>query len=487
MSNIKTDILETSDLDLPSGDIHQPKAKKNREPSLSQRNLLAYGAPACATFFLLNPTWSILPGIYVRYFHLSLTAVAAVLLYARLFDAVSDPVIGYLADRHRLAGGTRKIWVMTGGIGLVFAAYFLFLPPDDVTWTYYLFWSFCFYLAWTVIDIPHGAWGGELTADYNGRARAYGYRVGSLYVGQIAFFALPLLPVFGTGEYTPDTLRVAIIIGVGLMLLTLTWMWRAAPSGRILPARRHDSFRLIVQTIVKNQPLLHLLLTLFMFTLSGGMWSGLVFIYLDAYLDLGEKIAPIFLLGNIAGLLFIPVCMKFIQATNKATAWGVSITAYALLLMGGLLIHPGMSWIWSLLLVGGAYISFVSFNVASAAMMADVADYGLFKFHQDRRTTYYAIGGFTYKAVMGLGAGISLGIAGYFGFDAEGGEQTHTAIWGMRLGFLILPAVLALLAVLLLCANPITRSRHHIITNQLNRRAHRSASIELCSASRERT
>jgi Na+/melibiose symporter-like transporter len=208
------------------------------------------------------------------------------------------------------------------------------------------------------------------------------------------------------------------------------------------------------------------------------MWSGLVFVFMDGYLMLGDKIALILLLGNIVGLLSVPLWLALVHRTSKAIAWGLSISLYALLLVGGLLIQPGMSWVWSLLVVGGAYMSFVCFNVASAAMMADVADYGLLKFNKDRRATYFAISTFCYKAVMGLGAGISLGIAGYFGVDVSGTEQSDAAAFGLRLAFLLLPAVFALLAVLLLCVNPITRSRHRTIITRLRNRERRQVNTE---------
>ena len=107
--------------------------------------MLAYASPFCASAFLLAPTWFVLPGIYSKYYGLELTAVAFVVLCARVFDAVADPIIGILSNRHRVRGGSRKVWVVAGGISFAIAAYFLFIPSESVSLSYYLLFSLIFF------------------------------------------------------------------------------------------------------------------------------------------------------------------------------------------------------------------------------------------------------------------------------------------------------------------------------------------------------
>ena len=88
---------------------------------------VAYGLPLLPLYFLFGPI-TILQGIYVKYFGLPLTAVATVLLIARLFDAVTDPIIGYCADRYYTRHGSRKPLIVVGGLLFIISSWFLYVP-----------------------------------------------------------------------------------------------------------------------------------------------------------------------------------------------------------------------------------------------------------------------------------------------------------------------------------------------------------------------
>ena len=94
-------------------------------PSLSKTQYLSYVAPTMMVSFL----WSLSPllqGIYAKYYGVALTTIAMVLLIARVFDAVTDPLIGYWSDRYRAKFGTRKPFIIAGGILLIVSGYFLY-------------------------------------------------------------------------------------------------------------------------------------------------------------------------------------------------------------------------------------------------------------------------------------------------------------------------------------------------------------------------
>lgn len=78
---------------------------------------------------LFMASLGVLHGIYAKYFGISLTAIATVLLVSRLFDAINDPIIGYSSDRVRLHTGTRKQFVFIGGLLTAISCYFLIQPP----------------------------------------------------------------------------------------------------------------------------------------------------------------------------------------------------------------------------------------------------------------------------------------------------------------------------------------------------------------------
>ena len=114
----------TPSMSTPAG-----KLLNNSSQTLSVRQQVAYALPAMGTIFLFGPV-GVLQGIYATYFGVSLTAIAMVLLVARLFDAVSDPLIGYLSDRYHVKKGSRKPFMACGGVLMIISGYFLNVPVD---------------------------------------------------------------------------------------------------------------------------------------------------------------------------------------------------------------------------------------------------------------------------------------------------------------------------------------------------------------------
>nr|WP_047168054.1 MFS transporter [Sphingomonas sp. Y57] len=431
---------------------------------------LAYAAPVVAMIFLWNPTVSVLPGLYAKYFGLSLGAIATVLLIARIVDALVDPLVGYLSDRHRARGGSRKSWVVAGGLGLAASAWFLFVPPSGVTIGYYLIWSLTFYLAWTLMDVPHIAWGGELSRHHEVRARIYSFRGMAIYVGIVAFAALPFLTETSSGQFSPAVMRQTIMVGAVAMAVALLVTVFVAPAGSVIIAVRRDSLRSVLNSVLANRPLRHFLLTYFLFSLSLGMWTGLVFLYIDSYLKLQADTALIFLLFSAAALLSVPIWGAFAVRGEKRTILVAGVALYTLCLVASLPFMRGVSPLLPMLTMSGVYIGAAAFALITPALLADIVDYGALRFGQNRSSTYFALLVLAFKASSGVGAGLALGIAAWFGFDPQAAFVGKRAGMGIQIAFIVLPTLLSASALVLALKTPITRRRHHIILARLSRR-----------------
>jgi Na+/melibiose symporter-like transporter len=435
---------------------------------------IAYAAPVAGGYFFYIPMWSILPGIYAKYFGLSLTSIAAVVLFIRLFDGVIDTTIGYLSDLHRTAGGSRKPWVIVGSLGTIVSCYFLFQPPQPTTTAYYLAWSMAYFLVFTIAEIPHLTWGSELTLDYQQRAQVFGVRYMVSRLGIIAFYALPLLPMYATTDYTPEVLQDAVYIGAFLTAVGLVWAILAAPAGIAAKTVREDSWRLFIQSLISNRPLLLYLAAFGCLGIAGGMWYGLIFFYLDSYLGVGGKVAMMFFLATVIAALSTPLWLKLIHKTSKSTVWVVGVLLFAVQLIASLLISPGAAWWIPFLLIIVANLFFSCHDVAALSILGDIVDYGKLKFHKDRGATYFGFNTLIFKVGLGVGGGLSLGIAGLFGFDPASAVHSGASILGLKLGFVVLPLVFALVGVVFILRTPIDQRRHRIIQRRIESRLVRS-------------
>ena len=117
---------------------------------------MAYAVPTIGVLCLWGPI-SMVQGIYAKYFGLSLSVIASIILIARLFDAISDPIIGKVTDNYYLRKGTRKPFIRVGGMLLIVSAYFLYVPVDFLYQAskeiYFLCSFIAFYLGYTLIEI----------------------------------------------------------------------------------------------------------------------------------------------------------------------------------------------------------------------------------------------------------------------------------------------------------------------------------------------
>ena len=145
-----------------------------------------YALPRISSVSLFAPI-HVVQGIYAKHYGLSLTTIAGILLFARLFDAITDPVIGYLSDKSRIKTGTRKPTMILGAAVLVSSAYFLYSPPENVSALYFAFWFVVFYLGFTLFNIPHLAWGGEISHGTHEKTQTYTLRTAVGYSGTVLF------------------------------------------------------------------------------------------------------------------------------------------------------------------------------------------------------------------------------------------------------------------------------------------------------------
>ena len=104
-------------------------------PNLKQAAL--YSLPVIPVYFLVGPL-AVINGIYAKNFGISLVEISYVLLICRLFDAISDPVVGFLSDRNYARSGSRKSYVIAGALSLVLAGFFLLIPVGSIVGKEYL-------------------------------------------------------------------------------------------------------------------------------------------------------------------------------------------------------------------------------------------------------------------------------------------------------------------------------------------------------------
>lgn len=448
--------------------------------NLSQR--LAYPLPELMVSFLFGPL-VIVQGIYAKYFGVPLAAIATVLLISRLVDAITDPIIGYWSDRYYTRTGSRKPFVVAGAILFTLSSYFLYVPSSTtVSTSYFLGWYLSLYFAYTLFNIPHLAWGGELTSHSEERNIIFTLRSLALFLGKILFFAVPLLPFFSTAEFTPETLKWSVLI-VGLLMLPALYLCVSkVPDGRQTGVANRQPIhpRLLLLAMWRNRPFLLYVATSCVSGIGQGMWNGLMFIFADAYLGLSAKLPLIFMLSLMLGTLSLSIWYKLANRFGKKTVWCLGTLFYIAGLVGIGLLSPGeASFIPFLLLKSLVYIGLVASMVVMPSLLADIVDYGTLKSGSIDSASYFSGHIFLAKSTSAIGGALGLAIASWYGFDATVTEHSANTMVGLYLGAVYLPIFFLLVKLMVIVLIPINARRHAIIRQRLDARAARAAKKEI--------
>ena len=364
-----------------------------------------YTVPTVPVYFLVGPL-AVINGVYAKHFGLSLEVIATVLLICRLLDAVSDPIIGFYTDRFYLRFGSRKPIVIAGGLLLVVSSYLLYSPiVDPVTPGYFLVCFFLWFFSFTLFEIPQLSWGADMVDGAHERTALYAMRTVGVNIGLLLFYMVPFLPFFEERIYTPEVLGWGVVIGGLLMLPSLWGCYRFTPDRRKdgvynekNSVNRVGGGLLLYQEVFENKALLVFVFSLLFFGVGVGVWSSLQYIYIDAYLGMGNYFSSANIFGLVVSSIIIGFIIKRTSKNRKKSVWMLGCIIYLLGILTASLLKPGKVDYPILLTV--FLFHYVAISIAwtmMASIMSDIVDYSTWKFGVDRGATYFAFQTFSIK------------------------------------------------------------------------------------------
>ena len=436
--------------------------------------ILALAAPSLISQFISAPFIGVVPGLYAKYMGLSLAAISAIVLVSRIFDAVTDPVIGLLSDRYKRRWKTRKPWLVLGFLVTALAGWFVATPPEASGIVYFAAWSLVFYLGWTMIEVPHNAWSAEITENYNRRTTVFFAKTMFAAVGTLAFALVPLLPIFESTEFTFETMRVTAFIFLGLGLVCILSAVALAPSGTTAPPGK-PAMRLGPKYLISmfaNGPFTRFIIAFLISGLAAGMNGTLQFLFLDAYLGLGEHVAVALGSGVFLGIFGIIAWYLIMLRMQKHRAWAISLALGSGWILAPAVLVPGeQALVPYMVMFAGMVLSIGAGLIAPYTLLGDIVDHDRWKTGEDRAGIYFAVFLFAVKLNTALGGALAFLLLDLTGFDATAEGQTLLAGFGIRLAFAIVPGVLFLIACAIMWTYPLTRDRHAEILAELKARA----------------
>ena len=438
-------------------------------------------------------TWKVMsiafPLFFTNVFGLTVADTATLMLVARMFDVVTDPLMGSLADRTQSRWGTYRPWLIFGAVplGIIFA---LLLYTPDFGPVGKRIWAYSLYLlmmaVYTAVNVPYGSLLGVMTDDDNEKNEFSSYRmVGAYAMGFITLLSFPYVVEFIGGDKLADgTYSVAAkqhqyaVIGVvfGALATIGTLACGLLTKERLKPVRAEKfSFKPFAD-LFKNKPWIYLTLIgictnffngfryavagyLLEYCLHGDVTvSGLIINY-TVFMTFGEVTCMIF--GGLS-----PKFTQWVGSKRKAFVWAAIICIVSSILFFFIPMDPAYIWV----MVAIVIITSIGIGLYSPllwSMYADVADYATEKNGTSSTGLIFSSGTMAQKfgsAISGALVALFLGMAGFIsGTDAATGqtivtitneEAVRQMIWAL---FSLFPAAIAALIVLLIHKYPIQK------------------------------
>ena len=427
-------------------------------------------------------TWKIMsiafPLFFTNVFGLTFADTAALMLLARLFDVVTDPLMGSIADRTQSRWGTYRPWLIFGAIpfGLIFAL--LFFTPE-LGMTGKRIWAYTLYLlmmaVYTMVNVPYGSLLGVMTEDDNEKNQFSAFRmVGAYAMGFITLLSFPYLQklIGGTDQHQYAVLGALF----GLLAAAMTLACGLLTKERCKPVRAEKfSFRQYGD-LFRNRPWVYMTLVavctnffngfryaaagyMLTYCLGGDVTVGKLIINYTVFMAFSEVTCMIF--GAIS-----PAFTRWIGSKRMAFVWASVICC--VFSVGYFFIPMSPAYIW--LMVAVSILTSIGAGLYSPllwSMYADVADYATEKNGTSSTGLIFSSGTMAQKlggAISGSLIALLLGMAGLVSetnvltgetiVTITNEESVRTMVWSL---FSLFPAAIALIMGILAYKFPIKK------------------------------
>ena len=299
-------------------------------------------------------------------------------------------------------------------------------------------------------------------------------------MGIFLFYLVPLLPLFETNEFTPETLRWAALIAGTLMLPTLYYCVKLVPNRPCIQpkVKKKPSLWELRKEILANKPFLMFLAAYVLYGIGCYMWFTLMFIFVDAYLDLNENFAFLSICALLTSMVLVGFWYWMANRCGKKLTWMSGVFLYFIGLFIAGFLEPGKASVLALAVVMGlAYVGSTPIGVVSPSLLSDIIDYNTWRFGSDRTATYFSVYTLTLKTSIAVGGSIGLGLAGWYDFDPASAEHSDKAILGLRFAACWLPMLFMLLSIVVMARVPMNERRHSIVQRRLDTRLQRQSKL----------
>lgn len=412
-----------------------------KKQDVTRKSLLQYGFIALPVAFAGFPLYILAPDFYATNYGISLLLLGGLLLFIRLFDAIQDPLIGWMTDRMQ---GKFVIPANLAAIVLCLSIFFLFSKPALPPAFWFMLCMLLSISTYSMLTIILGAQATLWTNDKNDQTRIIGARETFGLIGIVIAVSAPSLLLLVSGidrVYFWYTVILAILMAGGVYGF---WRFSRHNAPPAPAATGHHGVSLSSLRSLPSQSR-RLFAVYGLSMLASSMPAVLVLFYIRDLLD-AENLSGLFLLLYfISGIISMPLWRNASMQIGKESAWAISMFFAVTGFITAAFLGPGDVWPYALVCV----FSGLALGADLTMPPSILADH----IHANGNVTYagrhYAFLSFIAKASLACASAIALPILDIAGFVPRA-DNSQAALTTLAVTYALIPCALKLMAAVLL-------------------------------------
>ncbi len=438
------------------------------EQPLPLKLCVGWGVGTLGVSIMFNSITILLQRFATDYLGIAAVSWAGIFLLTKLYDAVTDPLMGMISDRTRSPLGRRRVYLPLGMVISVIAFYALFHAPAVTESSHALLVMLALLLlfstGYTIFNVPYMSMLPEMTEGYRERARLVSFRIYGVGLGTVVGLALgpALVAYFGGGR---DGHLIMAAIFSALVFLSMTaCFFMTADAKQSAPSVENkigwvESWSLLWQ----NKPFMRII-GLKLTQLCSVAMNQTMLIYFVVYV-LEKDYQFLWVYGLIAAsstMLGPYICLRLLHRFDKRSLYLIAALIHTLFMVSWLLVDANEPV--SLIIIRGAVLGMTAgaMIMTAQAMLPDTISYETLTTGLNREGVYSGLYTTTEKLAFALGGSVSaliLGMAGYVSSTTGGAVQPESAVQAIYLCVGVLPAMLALASCLFLIGYDLTEEK----------------------------
>jgi GPH family glycoside/pentoside/hexuronide:cation symporter len=428
---------------------------------LPLRSKLAYGGLGGGIGLPSQIAFSAITFFYNTMLGLSTELTGFAWLIFSFWNAINDPLFGFIEDRTKSQKYGRRIPYIRFGAPIYSIAFILcWIPLVDINDQFALFFNltivlFIFDTLFTILGLINFTLPAEMAITAKERANLLIYGASISSISYVIAYIIPLLLL--TGNESPNAylefLVVMIVVGVICAIILFVSSFYLKENKYTQMEESLPIFKGIVETF-KNKPFLIYEVSNFSFTFGQTILTTAIFYYVNYVLVLTGFLTTLPLL-----LVFVMIFTFFMVFNKLVGKFGVKKTYVLALFWSGLsfLLTFFVGWTIYFAIIGFILIGigFSGFMLTNQVVIAEIVDYDETRTGKRRETTYSGVNALITKPAISIANWLFLLIIKNFGFDSNLTAQTFSAQMGIMIGFALIPAIFLIFSSIVMLFYPL--------------------------------